>query len=43
MLDRLESGGFLRPRHLDHGGVVLDLTPKGEAALEDPAALDGIS
>jgi ATP-dependent DNA helicase RecQ len=39
MLDRLESGGFLRERRLGHGGVVLDLTSIGQAALEDPAAL----
>jgi len=42
MLDRLESGGFLRARRLEHGGVVLDLTPAGKAALQDPAALDGL-
>jgi ATP-dependent DNA helicase RecQ len=42
MLDRLEGGGFLRARRLDHGGVVLDLTPRGKAALRNPAALDGL-
>jgi len=42
MLDLLESGGFLRARRLDHGGVVLDLTPAGQAALQNPAALDGL-
>ncbi len=42
MLDRLESGGFLRARGLDHGGVVLDLTPAGQAALQDPSALDRV-
>jgi ATP-dependent DNA helicase RecQ len=42
MLDCLESGGFLRARPLGHGGVVLDLTPAGRAALQDPAALDGL-
>jgi ATP-dependent DNA helicase RecQ len=40
MLDVLESGGFLQARQLDHGGVVLDLTPAGQAALQDPTALD---
>jgi len=40
MLDGLESGGFLQARRLAHGGVVLDLTPAGRAALECPAALD---
>ena len=42
MLDRLEEGGFLRSRRLDHGGEVLDLTPAGKAALKDPAALEGL-
>ena len=42
ILDRLESAGFLQARHLSHGGVVLDLTPAGKAALQDPAALDGL-
>jgi len=42
MLERLEHGGFLEPRQLDHGGVVLDLTPAGRAALEDPSALDDL-
>ncbi|MCK4452379.1 MAG: HRDC domain-containing protein, partial [Anaerolineae bacterium] len=42
MLDRLESAGFLQARRLGHGGLVLDLTPAGKAALQDPAALDGL-
>lgn len=42
MLDTLESGGFLRARRLDHGGVVLDITPAGQAALRGPAALDRV-
>ncbi len=42
MLARLESGGFLQARSLEHGGVVLDLTARGEAALQDPAELDGL-
>jgi superfamily II DNA helicase RecQ len=42
MLNVLESGGFLRPRRLEHGGVVLDLTPAGKAALQDPTALDSL-
>jgi ATP-dependent DNA helicase RecQ len=42
MLDHLEGGGFLKARRLDHGGVVLDLTSAGRAALRDPAALDGL-
>jgi ATP-dependent DNA helicase RecQ len=40
LLDRLEGGGFLKARQLAHGGVVLDLTPAGKAALQNPAALD---
>jgi len=42
MLDRLESGGFLRVRRLDHGGVMLDITSRGRKALLDPVALDGL-
>jgi ATP-dependent DNA helicase RecQ len=42
MLDELESGGFLQARRLAHGGVVLDLTPAGKAALQAPAALDDL-
>jgi ATP-dependent DNA helicase RecQ len=42
MVDCLERGGFLRARRLDHGGVVLDLTPEGRAALQDPSMLDGL-
>jgi ATP-dependent DNA helicase RecQ len=36
----LERGGFLQARRLDHGGVVLDVTSRGRAALEVPARLD---
>jgi len=42
MLDALESGRFLKARQLKHGGVVLDLTPAGQAALQDPTALDSL-
>ncbi|HET89529.1 MAG TPA: hypothetical protein ENN99_02145, partial [Chloroflexi bacterium] len=42
MLERLESGGFLQARSLEHGGVVLDLTAQGQTALQNPAALDGL-
>ncbi len=38
-LDRLIAADFLRPRQLDHGGIVLDLTPAGRAALEEPERL----
>jgi ATP-dependent DNA helicase RecQ len=39
MVDRLEDAGFLKPRRLKHGGVVLDLTARGKAALRDPGVL----
>jgi ATP-dependent DNA helicase RecQ len=39
MIEHLEHADFLGPRRLEHGGVVLDLTAKGEAALGDPSAL----
>jgi len=42
LLERLESSGFLQARQLDHGGVVLDITSTGKAALQNPAALDGL-
>jgi ATP-dependent DNA helicase RecQ len=38
----LEHGGFLQPRQLDHGGVVLDLTSEGQVALRDPGKLDDL-
>jgi len=41
MVDRLEQDGFLKPRQFDRG-VVLELTPAGEAALQEPAALDSL-
>jgi ATP-dependent DNA helicase RecQ len=42
LLTSLERGDFVHPRELDHGGIVLDLTPEGRAALENPALLDPI-
>ncbi|MGC9400162.1 MAG: RecQ family ATP-dependent DNA helicase [Anaerolineae bacterium] len=42
LLASLERAGFVQPRELEHGGVVLDLMPKGRAALEHPALLDPI-
>jgi ATP-dependent DNA helicase RecQ len=42
MLDGLEEEGFLQARSLEHGGVVLDLTPAGKAALQEPSALDSL-
>jgi ATP-dependent DNA helicase RecQ len=43
MLEQLEHGGFLKARQLEHGGVVLDLTPTGKAALQNPVALDSLT
>jgi ATP-dependent DNA helicase RecQ len=43
MLERLEMGGFLQARVLEHGGTVLELTPAGRAALRDPAALENLA
>jgi len=42
MVERLETAGFLASRQLDHGGIVLDLTGKGGAALQNPATLDNL-
>ena len=42
LLDRLEGGGFLQARQLDHGGVVLDITFIGKAVLQNPSALDDL-
>jgi len=42
LLDDLERVGFLEPRELEHGGVVLDLTPAGSAALQNPEALSKV-
>jgi len=40
MLDQLETGGFLQARRIQHGGIVLDLTPSGQAALQNSTELD---
>jgi ATP-dependent DNA helicase RecQ len=42
LLDRLVVADLLRRRQLEHGGVVLDLTPAGRAALQDPARLSSL-
>jgi hypothetical protein len=39
MIERLENAEFVAPRQLDHGGVVLDLTSRGKAALTAPEML----
>jgi superfamily II DNA helicase RecQ len=40
LLRRLVGAGLLKARQLEHGGVVLDLTPAGRAALQDAALLE---
>jgi len=40
IIETLVYEGFLEPRQLEHGGVVLDLTARGKEALEDPSLLD---
>jgi hypothetical protein len=42
LLDRLVKGAFLQTRQLDHGGVVLELAPDGQAALDNPDKLDAL-
>ncbi len=42
LLGRLEQGGFIQPRQLEHGGAVLDLTTRGRAALQDAELLDSL-
>ena len=36
LIGRLVDVDWLRPRNLDHGGVVLDLTPAGQEVLDAP-------
>jgi superfamily II DNA helicase RecQ len=43
MLDRLESSGLLRARRFSQTGTVLELTPAGHSALQDPTALDKLA
>ena len=43
MVERLESTGFLAPRQLGHGGIVIDLTSKGKGALRDPGRLERVA
>jgi ATP-dependent DNA helicase RecQ len=42
LIDRLASGGFLRERRLDNGGVVLELAEAGQAAIKQPSSLDDL-
>ncbi len=42
MVGCLEGIGLLQARRLEHGGVVLDITPAGQAALRDPSPLDDL-
>ena len=43
LVDRLVHAGLLSTRRLTHGGTVLDLTPAGRAALEDPTRLAALA
>ena len=43
LVDHLIDGGYLKPRSLEHGGNVLQLTSAGRAAIDEPAALDAIT
>jgi len=40
LIDRLIDAKLLRLRELDHGGIVVDLTPAGRAALQDADRLE---
>jgi ATP-dependent DNA helicase RecQ len=42
LLEQLEHGGLLQARKLQGDGIVLDLTSKGRAALQDPVLIDGL-
>ena len=42
LIDRLEAGGFIQGRTLAHGGILLEITPAGRKALQDPSALDAV-
>jgi ATP-dependent DNA helicase RecQ len=42
LVDCLVTAGLLRSRQLDHGGVVLELSRAGRAALKDPARLQSL-
>ncbi len=41
LIARLEQEGFIRAETLDHGGVVVKITPKGRSAIEDRTLLAG--
>jgi ATP-dependent DNA helicase RecQ len=42
MIAGLVEAGFLKTRQLPHGGVMLQLTPRGQRALTDPAILQPV-
>jgi ATP-dependent DNA helicase RecQ len=42
LVSRLLGAEMLSQRQLSHGGVVLELTPTGRAALQDPARLQAL-
>jgi ATP-dependent DNA helicase RecQ len=43
MIDRLIYADLLQTRQLDHGGILLVLTPAGHTALQDPTRLQSLS
>ncbi|MBN1874503.1 MAG: RecQ family ATP-dependent DNA helicase [Anaerolineae bacterium] len=40
LITLLEEGNFIAPQTLSHGGVSLQITPAGRAAMKDPTCLD---
>ncbi len=40
LIRRLEKGDFIRAQTLSHGGVALNITPKGQAAIQNANLLD---
>ena len=42
LIERLLRHGLLSSRALDNGGVVLELTPSGRAAIRNPGVLDAL-
>ncbi|MFQ5342630.1 MAG: RecQ family ATP-dependent DNA helicase [Anaerolineae bacterium] len=42
LIDRLIDAGLLQTRQLDHGGVVVEMSPAGRRAIQDPKRLDAL-